>query len=256
MTVASIFLAALVVGISDPTRSNFEADWDFCYGEALRMGGHAPVIIQYDDDTNRLEAVISRIDLLLLTGGSDVDPARYGAVPSSKLKRVLPERDRFDFTLMELARRRRLPIVGICRGGQALNVFFGGTLWQDIPSEHPGAKTNATHRGVSVGHVVDVKPGSRLASVFGTKPLLVNTYHHQAVKDVAPGFIATAFAPDGVVECIEGLSYPAIGVQFHPEILCVESGAKTYKSPYCPDFVKFFANLPILTNMEGKDSQR
>ena len=109
--------------------------------------------------------------------------------------------------------KRRLPVMGICRGCQLINVYFGGTLWQDLPSERPG---EIVHRSKEL-HPIRIEPGSRLAKCLGTDRTDVNTLHHQAVKKLAPGFKATAFAPDGVVEAIESETLPVAGVQFHPE---------------------------------------
>ena len=240
------FLAALVVGISDPTIPDYDPQWDHRYSEAVRQGGHAAVLIHFDTDTNRLEEVMSHIDILLMTGGADFEPWRYGAKPSPKLGKPIPARDTFDFTLMELARRRRIPIVGICRGEQALNIFFGGTLWQDLPSEYPGCRPDVVHARGSRSHKIEILPGTRLADVLGAGEHLVNSSHHQAVKDLAPGFRVAARAPDGVVECIEGVDYPAIGVQFHPELLSVPEGAKAFNHPTNMEFVAFFRELPRL----------
>ena len=197
------------------------------YLDALAEAGHVPVLIAHCTDEARLDEALSRVDLLLMTGGEDVDPARYAETNSAS--HVNAERDRFDFALMSCAVRRRLPIFGICRGHQLVNVFFGGSLVQDIPAQYVPPQGVAVCRH-SVGswsedavnppaHAVAIEGGSRLAATVGGAPLAVNSHHHQCVKRLAPGFRVAARAPDGVVEAIECDTYPAAGVQFHPESL-------------------------------------
>lgn len=248
---AVLTAAPLVVGITDPTASEFDVKWDSCYAECVRKGGHSPVLLFYDDDTNRLAAAVSRIDVLLVTGGSDIEPARYGAKPSPKLGRTNPPRDVFDFTVLELARRRGIPILAICRGCQALNVFFGGTLWQDLPSER-GTKL---HGDGAPAHDIEIEAKSFLATALGGGRQKVNSYHHQAVRDVAPGFRVTAWSDDGVVEAIEGISYPAVGVQFHPEIMASEKGAAAYKSICRPEMVRLFGRMEDLVRKDKDDEK-
>ena len=184
--------------------------------------------VQFDD-------IVSRLDALVMTGGEDFDPALYGAERSPKLGEVNAPRDDFDLRLLAAARRRRLPVLGICRGCQLVNIAFGGTLWQDLPSEFPAK--DVQHRGVH--HQISIEPGSRLSlALSGATNVVVNSMHHQAVKRLAPGFRITAASPEGVVEAIEGTDYPAMGVQFHPEkLFCNEDR---------PDFARFFENLHYL----------
>ena len=218
----------LVVGVSDNCRRPPNVASTY-YLDALVEAGHVPMLIAQCTDEARLDEALSRVDLLLMTGGEDVDPARYAETNYASY--VNAERDRFDFALMSCAVRRRLPIFGICRGHQLLNVFFGGSLVQDIPSKYVTQRAVAACRH-SVGswsedavnppaHTVAIEGGSRLAAAIGGAPLAVNSHHHQCVKRLAPGFRVAARAPDGVVEAIECDTYPAAGVQFHPESLVV-----------------------------------
>jgi len=212
----------LRVGISDcGNPESIATPW---YFETVRQAGHEAIALVGTTDTNMLRKVVADLDVLLMTGGQDVEPARYGEKPSPRLGRVDLRRDACDFALMAAARERRLPMFGVCRGLQAMNAFFGGTLHQDLPTEvgrrvdhgfmpWDGDATNAP------AHVVRIELGSRLASVVGCRELAVNSHHHQAVKRLAPGFKVVATAPDGVVEAIEGMNYPAFGCQFHPEAL-------------------------------------
>lgn len=167
------------------------------------------------------ETLLGRVDALLLTGGEDVEPARFGARPHPALGRVTPARDAWELALARAARRRRIPTLGVCRGIQLLNVAFGGTLVQDIPAERPDALQH--EQGVARSrrtHAVTVHPGTRLAAIMGHRPE-VNSMHHQAVADPAPGMTITALAPDGIIEGIEWTDgdWWAVGVQWHPEEL-------------------------------------
>jgi len=170
---------------------------------------------------------LAEVGGLLLTGGGDVDPARYGETPHQTLDEVDLVRDEFEIALIAAARARDLPIFAICRGVQVLNVAAGGTLVQDIPSEVPGAVNHSLvvppHPPYELAHEVWVEKDSLLAKLLGERLVgsdtcEVNSRHHQAVKTVAPGYRVSATAPDGVIEAIED---PAarfcLGVQWHPE---------------------------------------
>ena len=215
----------LFVGISEsfpPGDKKAKVTVSADYADAVSRSGHIPVVIPRFGTEVQFDALVAKLDVLIMTGGEDFDPSLYKAAKSPKLGTVNAPRDAFDFRLLNAARRRRLPVIGICRGCQLLNIAFGGTLWQDLPSEFPVA--NVQHRNVY--HKISVSPDSRIARVIGRTDVLVNSYHHQAVKDLAPGFRIVAKAPDGVVEAVECDSYPAIGVQFHPEkMLCGEKDA-------------------------------
>jgi putative glutamine amidotransferase len=164
---------------------------------------------------------------LLLTGGEDVAPSRYGEAKHAATVEVAPERDEFEIALVKEARRLNLPILAICRGIQVMNVAFGGTLVQDIPTQVENALDHAfkvpPHKPFDYAHDVWVDDNSLLAKLMterlsGSDSCAVNSRHHQAVKDVAPGFRVVATAPDGIIEAIED---PAarfcLGVQWHPE---------------------------------------
>lgn len=187
------------------------------YACAVSKAGHIPVVIPRYGSDAKFDELVAKLDVLVMTGGEDFDPAFYGEKRSPELGTVNAPRDDFDIRLLNAARRRRLPVVGICRGCQLLNIAFGGSLWQDLPSEYPAE--GVQHRNVY--HRIAVDPDSRLAGVLGTTNIVVNSMHHQAVKRLARGFKIVAKSPEGVVEAIEGTEYPAIGFQFHPEkLLC------------------------------------
>lgn len=238
---ASTFFAVrpLVVGVSEsyPMQKdgiNPPVQVGQSYPEALSRAGHLPVVIPRFGSDAQLDETVSHLDALVMTGGEDFDPAIYGEKASPNLGTVNGPRDDFDLRLLAAARRRRLPVLGICRGCQLLNIAFGGTLWQDLPSEFPGK--DVQHRNVH--HPISILPDSRLAYVLDVTNTVVNSRHHQAVKRLAPGFRIVAKSPDGVVEAIESDGYPAVGLQFHPEgLFCDEDR---------PDFARLFENLAYL----------
>jgi gamma-glutamyl-gamma-aminobutyrate hydrolase PuuD len=189
----------------------------------LHVGGEVRVV----DPSMEVGEVIGSIDGLLLTGGEDVAPARYGEEPHPSVVDVDTARDEFEIALIGEARRRSLPIFAICRGIQMLNVACGGTLVQDIASEVAGALEHSwtvpPHKPYDLAHEVWVDKDTLLARLIrerlsDTDACEANSRHHQAVKQIAPGFRVSATAPDGVIEAIED---PAarfcLGVQWHPE---------------------------------------
>jgi putative glutamine amidotransferase len=166
--------------------------------------------------------ILSAVDALVLSGGEDVEPARYGAPPHPKLEEVHLARDATEIALVSSARERSLPTLAICRGLQLVNVALGGSLIQDIPSERPDALNHSPDcpRDRRV-HQVTMETGSRLAKVFGGPQADVNSIHHQAADRIAEGLRVTAWAPDGIVEGLEwsGSDWWMTAVQWHPEEL-------------------------------------
>ena len=217
--------APLVVGIADMCSTSNAVNVQATYVAAVAAAGNTPVVLPATTDRELVTRMLAPLDVLLLCGGEDVEPRRYGAKPSPRLGKLNRRRDAWEFLLLDEAVKRRLPVFGICRGCQVINVYFGGTLWQDLPSERPG---EIAHRSKEL-HSVRIVQGSRLAKTLRAENLMVNTSHHQAVKDLAPGFRAVAFAPDGVVEAIESDALPVAGVQFHPERLFVQDGRAEFR---------------------------
>ena len=189
------------------------------YIKAVRIAGGVPLIIPITGDEAELAVILKNLDGVILTGGEDVEPARYGETPHPCLGKVYLERDDFDIKLIRMAVRKGLPVLGICRGSQVMNVAFGGTLYQDIPSEFPDSQIKHRSSDNNVEkHAIKLTEGTKLHRLLG-ESVSVNTMHHQAVKDVAPGFVIAAVSEDGVVEAIEKTGAPCvIGVQFHPEV--------------------------------------
>ena len=308
MTVTSAERAARPVILIPPTQVPADDDIRLAqnYTDAVIRAGGAPVILPLTADARVYDTLFALADGVLLTGGHDVDPARYGcaapgtagekngragtpsaggperksnaanerdeaagidsetgnndkaggaaagdkpnaAAPSTSAQRLgaagdlTPLRDEVEYRLLDYAFAHDLPVYGICRGIQLLNVYLGGTLWQDLPSghephrapwnenapaprnllEHNLHKENGDYDGDSYAHTVSVDPSSRTAQVFACaegEPLPVNSLHHQAVRTVAPDLKATAVAPDGVIEAVEHRTRPhVLAVQWHPE---------------------------------------
>ena len=217
-------LLAFVVGIADTCPTNGVPKAPQAYFEAVKAANATPRLLPATTNEQEIAKLLDGLDLLVLCGGEDVAPELYGCARSPKLGVVNARRDAWEWALLDVATTRRLPLLGICRGCQVLNTYFGGTLWQDLPSEFPG---NPQHRPVRVKHGLAVAPASYLAKIVGTNDT-VNTRHHQAVKKLAPGFRIAAFSDDGVVEAIEGVGYPAYGLQFHPEMMFANDGNRKY----------------------------
>ena len=217
--------APLVVGIADMCSETNAVSVQTTYAAAVAAAGNTSLVLPAETDRAVVARMLASVDVLLLSGGEDVEPRRYGVAPSPRLETVNLRRDAWEYALLDEAVKRRLPVVGICRGCQLINVYFGGTLWQDLPTERPGP---VAHRGKG-SHAIQIVPESRLAGCLGATNLMVNTIHHQAVKDLAPGFRATAQAADGVVEAIESDALPVVGVQFHPEKLFILKGRKEFR---------------------------
>lgn len=192
------------------------------YIQAVKKAGGVPVLLPCVSEIEQIRAMVDSIDGLLVAGGPDVSPLCFGEEPCPGLGTVTPLMDEFELPLIREAIAARKPVLGICRGMQSLNVALGGTLYQDISSQ---LKDVLQHRQNAprdyTAHTVALTAGSQIARIFGTTELRVNTFHHQAVKQVATDLIATAHAPDGIIEAIEirDSHQFVIGVQWHPECM-------------------------------------
>ncbi|HWZ29318.1 MAG TPA: gamma-glutamyl-gamma-aminobutyrate hydrolase family protein [Gemmatimonadales bacterium] len=189
------------------------------YIEALERAGLTPLVLPTLIDPRRAAEALDAVGGLVLSGGEDVDPTRYGAAPHPRLGTVDPRRDAVETELIRAALARRLPVLAICRGAQILNVAMGGTLYQDLASERPGP---IDHADAQVRHPVRVDADTLLLRTLGSREITANSRHHQALKAVGEGLRVAARAPDGVIEGVE-LAQPAsqwlLGVQWHPENL-------------------------------------
>jgi microsomal dipeptidase-like Zn-dependent dipeptidase/gamma-glutamyl-gamma-aminobutyrate hydrolase PuuD len=198
----------------------------------LKAGG-APVLIPVTDNVTVLREILSNLDGVIMTGGEDISPLWFNEEPLQALGEVDPIRDEYDLKLIKLTYDRNIPLLGICRGEQLINVAFGGTLYQDIPSQR-GSKNLVKHNqkmpGEYASHTISVTPNSQLAEIIGAGTQGVNSFHHQAVKDVAPGFRVVAYSADSVPEAIEAWpNHPVLGVQWHPEILTAGGDTTMFK---------------------------
>lgn len=193
------------------------------YLNALWEAGAVGVFVAYTTDPARLDAYAEQFDGFLFAGGVDVDPRHYGEAVVHSSVEICAERDSFELALFECVRRTRKPILGICRGVQLINVAMGGSLHQHIEGH-----SQAEPRGVPT-HRVALEADSRLAALCGGCEVTVNSFHHQAVKAVAPGLRAVGVADDGTIEAVETVeaSQPGgrflAGVQWHPELLTTEA---------------------------------
>lgn len=215
MTIAT---AALPVAVTAPRREERVA-LNTAYVRALEGAGLVPLVVPTMLAPERASAALASVRGLVLTGGEDVGPERYGAKPHGKLGPVDRVRDAAELALIAAALERRLPILAICRGIQILNVALGGTLYQDLDSERRGS---IAHQDESGSHAIRIEPGSRLERTLGTRAATVNSRHHQAIRDLAPGLKAVAWADDGVIEAVEPIDPGApwmAAVQWHPENL-------------------------------------
>lgn len=190
------------------------------YIKAVIRAGGIPVLLPVIQDKEMIRAQVSLIDGLLLSGGYDVQPLLYGEEPHPDLGRINPERDFFEMTALSIAYEQGKAILGICRGLQVINVAFGGTLCQDIALLAPKEKIKHSQQSLMYvpTHTVDLMPDTLLRDIFGKDVIGTNSFHHQAIKKIAPGFVVSAKARDGVIEGFEKTDYPfLLGVQWHPE---------------------------------------
>ena len=208
-----------VIGIfpsyNEETKQVFLDDY---YIDELLDSGAIPYIIPVTKDLKTLTQILDTIDGLLLSGGVDIDPKYYGEENTGKSVEISSAMDESEQILIKLAMEADLPILGICRGMQSLNVFCGGTLIQDIPSERGVSVVHRLDKPETAFHNIVVEKDSPLSEAIGFGTHRINSYHHQAVKKLSPEFSACAFAEDGIVEAIYHKNKKFIlGVQWHPE---------------------------------------
>jgi len=209
----------MIVAVADQCDGGACASVNRNYTRAVLRGGHVPMILPYTDRLESVHAMMEHCDALLLTGGGeDVEPRLYGEAQEGLSRDVSKMRDTFEWMLMDEAVAAGKPVLGICRGLQFINVYFGGTLYQDLPTQlDPAMTLHHTPNRWGVVHDITIEPGTRLHQLLGVERLGVNSTHHQAIRDLAPGFVVSARADDGVIEAIEWVEKKIMAVQFHPE---------------------------------------
>ena len=184
------------------------------YSKAVIKYGGLPILIPTTDNKSHLEGIVKRIDGLLLPGSRDMDPKFYNEEPHPKLRDMSLERTEAEFYVTEKAVEQKIPVLGICGGMQFLNVFFGGSLYQDIES----LIDNPLNHEKGAVHEVKIKNDSNLANILSENSFEVKSYHHQAVNKLGKGVVVNAVSPDEIVEGIEHKDLPALGIQWHPEL--------------------------------------
>ena len=218
-----------VIGISDFYRDGTNAAVSRTYVDAVLYGGGIPVVVPLIQDEDKLIELLNSLDGVIFTGGEDFDPAYYNETPIPQMGRVNAPRDAFDIKLLQLAAERSIPILGICRGVQLINIVFGGSLYQDLPAQYTNKsiKHRQTQPQSEASHSVIVEDQTVFADIVKERMLLVNSLHHQAIKKVAPGFRVAGKSPDQIVEVIEKVDddHWIVGVQFHPEIRFLKDNA-------------------------------
>ena len=221
--------AAPLIGITTG-RSNIPLNpnrftLDQAYVLSIQNAGGIPIIIPTGLPPESYENILNNLSGILFSGGGDISPTAYNSSPDSLNRKIDHDRDRTELFLMKQAIKKKLPFFGICRGSQLLNVALGGTLYVDVKRDMVGGQKHNYYPFSEwprdhYAHIMKIKPGSRLAAIFGKEELKTNSLHHQGINKLGDGAIPIAFAPDGLVEALQLEENPfGIAVQWHPECL-------------------------------------
>lgn len=192
------------------------------YSRCIEKAGGIPVNIPVIEDEDYIDGVVNKLDGFLFSGGPDVNPLNYNQPIKKGLGKIAPERDIFELKLLKKVLEKDKPILGICRGYQLINVYFGGTLHQDINNNN---LTDLDHVGImgpkhNICHKVALTEGSKIHKVFNKKDVMVNSYHHQAIDKIGDKLIVTGKSEDGIIEAFEHMNHKFVmGVQWHPEMM-------------------------------------
>ncbi|NSW93021.1 MAG: gamma-glutamyl-gamma-aminobutyrate hydrolase family protein [Firmicutes bacterium] len=225
-------IIGLTTFLGGKSRSFFSSVND-SYIYSVSAGGGVPVNIPISHNEEDYDSYIEILDGILFTGGDDIVPIYYGENPLKEVDSICSVRDEHEFKLFKKAYERKMPMLGICRGAQLLNVALGGNLYQDINQQIPDSLGHYPTESADdeLYHSVKIKKESKLGNIFGEEKMYVNSFHHQSVKKLGTNLIITALSEDGIIEGIESIEDRfLIGVQWHPECL-----TKRY-----PKFLKLF----------------
>lgn len=206
------------------------------YIKAVQMAGGIPVLIPFSNNIENIKMYTDKIQGIIFTGGEDISPLTYNEDPIKEVECIIEERDKFELELFKEVYKKKIPILGICRGLQIINVALGGSLYQDIYVQLPNINGHSPKHALrsNLYHSVKIEKNSKLFDIFKTKDLKVNSFHHQSVKKLGKDLKITALSNDGIVEGIESLTEKfLVAVQWHPENLVEHHG----------EFLKFFEAL-------------
>ncbi|AGB40356.1 putative glutamine amidotransferase [Halobacteroides halobius DSM 5150] len=230
--------------LEDRTRGFTGQDMAMCtmdYLRGIRQAGGIPIMLSHIDDEEYLDNIVQRCDGFLFSGGADVDPQLYGEEPIKECGAITPKRDSFEIKLLAKVLKEDKPTFGICRGMQLINIYYQGTLYQDLTAYND--QTNH-HRGLKFPkwyqiHEVKLEDNSQIAQAFGKTEIKTNSLHHQVLKEVGEGLEVTARANDGIVEAIEDKSKQfLLAVQWHPEMMFEKVAEQSKLFDYFVDNVK------------------
>ncbi len=204
------------------------------YVSSVCMAGGVPVLWTREQ-RECIPQLLEQVDGVLIPGGPDVSPLCYGENPITEVTYSVEEQDLFELEVVKACVEVGKPLFGICRGAQVINVALGGTLYQDIYKQAGASLCHQQDMSIRSQrtHLIHIQEGTMFHSLIGCTSLAVNSYHHQAVKNIANGLRVTAWSEDGIVEAFEGENFPVLGVQFHPENL----------AQGCSCFLKLFQKL-------------
>lgn len=197
------------------------------YTRSILDAGGIPILLPTGIPADQVEAAALRVDGILISGGGDIDPAVYNGHPHERVYNVDPDRDALELTLVSAARRHKIPLLGICRGLQVINVVMGGTLFTDIHDQFPTSIEHSTGKFDYMAHPVNINKGTRLSAIVRQEKMEVNSLHHQGIDRLGQGLRASATSIDGLTEGIESQDlHFLMAVQWHPETMHSDPAAQ------------------------------